>query len=72
MQAASDSLAAELAAAASTALQRAQWGRAEQLAAGLLVLDPSDAAAATLADRARTGQKLRAKLARASKAARRG
>ena len=65
-------LAEDLAAAAKTAMQRAEWVRAGNLAAAYLVLDPSDEAIVALANRARTGERLRAQLAEANAAARRG
>jgi len=68
----STALAKDLAAAAKTAMQRTQWVRAGSFAAAYLVLDPSDEAIVALANRARTGEKLRAQLAEAKAAARRG
>ena len=65
-------LAEDLTAAAKAAMQEAQWVRAGNFAAAYLVLDPSDEAIAALASRARTGEKLRAELADARAAARRG
>jgi hypothetical protein len=65
-------LAEDLAAAAKAAMQRSEWVRAGQFAAAYLVLDPSDEAITALANRARTGEKLRAQLAEARAAARRG
>lgn len=65
-------LGEDLAAAAKTAMQRAEWVRAGILAAAYLVLEPSDEEIAALAQRARTGEKLRAQLAEAKAAAGRG
>ena len=65
-------LAEDLTGAATAAMERAAWVRAGQFAAAYLVLDPSDEAIAALAQRARTGEKLRAQLADAKAAARRG
>ena len=65
-------LTEDLAAAAKTAMQRAEWVRAGNLAAAYLVLDPSDEEIVALANRARTSEKLRAQLAEANAAARRG
>jgi hypothetical protein len=67
-----DDLTADLTAAAQEALQGAQWIRAGRFAAALLVLEPGSEQASSLAARARTGERLRAQLAEAEAAARRG
>ncbi len=65
-------LAEDLAAASRKALDNAAWGRAGDLAAALLVLEPSSERGQTLEARARTGKELSAKLGEAKDAARRG
>ena len=67
-----DGLTEDLTAAAQQALQRAEWGRAGRFAEALLVLDPGGAQASSLAERALTGEKLKARLGEAEAAARRG
>ena len=65
-------LTADLAAASEEALQEAQWTKAGRYAAALLVLEPQNQEAGVLADRARTGEQLRAKLEKAKSAAKAG
>jgi hypothetical protein len=65
-------LAANLAVASRSALDKAAWGRAGHFAAALLVLEPSSERGQTLEARARTGEELSAKLGEAKDAARRG
>lgn len=65
-------LTQDLAAASQKALQDAAWARAGSLAAALLALDPGNEQASSLAARALTGQRLKAKLGEAQDAARRG
>ena len=62
----------DLAAAATAALRKTEWTRAERFAAALLVLKPSSTSASALEGRALTGEKLSGKLAKARDAARAG
>jgi hypothetical protein len=72
VRAAAAALADGLESAASTALSSNEWQRAGRFAAALLVLEPADEAGTTLAERARTGEELSAKLASARAAAQDG
>ena len=67
VRAASGSLATDLAAAASAALRRAQWGRAGSSPPALLVLEPSDDGRRDARRQAATGQELSAQLAKAER-----
>ena len=68
-QVSADGLEQDLTAAAESALQGGQWERAGKFASALLVLEPSSKPGASLAARALTGEKLRAKLTLAKGAA---
>jgi hypothetical protein len=68
---AAEALTRDLTAAATAALGQLQWGRAADCASALMLLDPSSKEAAELVDRATTGRRLSARLAKAQQAARR-
>ena len=69
VRAAAAALEERLTVAAKNALDRSEWGRAQRYAAAVLVLDPLAQSATALGAKARTGEALTAKLAKARDAA---